>query len=123
MTEKKIVSMNGINIAVIKSDELVITDTQSAVDLSVTAQYDDNCRGIAIFQEAIAEDFFKLSTGLAGEVLQKFVNFSVKLAIIGDFSVYTSKALNDFIFECNNGNQIFFVADEETALGRIAESV
>ena len=34
----------------------------------------------------------------------------MKLAIIGDFSGYTSKPLRDFIYESNNGNQVFFVS-------------
>ncbi len=42
-----------------------------------------------------------------GEILQKFVTYKAKLAIAGDFSVYTSKSLKDFIYESNNGNHIF----------------
>ena len=40
----------------------------------------------------------------------------MKLAIIGDFSKYDSKALRDFIYECNSGKDIFFVEDETMAL-------
>jgi len=38
-------------------------------------------------KSAICDDFFDLSTGLAGEILQKFVNYHVKIAIVGDFSL------------------------------------
>ncbi len=48
---------------------------------------------------SICDDFFDLSTRLAGEILQKFINYHVKIAIIGDFSIYTSKSLKDFIYE------------------------
>jgi hypothetical protein len=111
---------NGV--AFIKSEEsdgLIITDTQSALDLMATVKYETGCDCIAISKAAIAEDFFVLSTGIAGEILQKFVNYRVKLAIIGDFSRYTSKPLKDFIYESNSGSHIFFVGSEEEAIARL----
>lgn len=71
-------------------------------------------------KKAICEDFFDLSTGIAGEILQKFSNYQTKLAIVGDFSVYTSKALRDFIYECNQGNDIFFMDSLEQAVNRLS---
>ena len=62
---------------------------------------------------------FDLKTGLAGEILQKYTNYSVKVAIVGDFSVYESKSLKDFIYECNHGKQIFFVENIDDALDRL----
>jgi hypothetical protein len=117
--KKRIVENNGLIVAAISSDELVITDTQSALDLIATIEYTDGCQRIAINKEAIVEDFFKLSTGIAGEILQKFMNYSKKIAIIGDFSVYTSKPLKDFIYECNEGSAVFFVSDEQAAVNKL----
>ena len=108
---------NGI--AIINSDEILITDAQSALDLMATVRYDTDCDCIALSKSAITEDFFVLSTGIAGEILQKFVNYYFKLAIIGDFSFYTSKLLRDFIYESNNGNQIFFVETIEEAIEKL----
>lgn len=45
----------------------------------------------------------------------------MKLAIIGDFSNYNSTALKDFIYECNGGNDIFFVENELKALSLLSE--
>ncbi len=98
---------NGV--ATIQSEEPVITDTQSALDLMATVKYETGCDCIAVPKSVVTEDFFVLSTGIAGEILQKFVNYRVKLAIIGDFSRYTSKPLRDFIYESNNGSHVFFV--------------
>lgn len=61
-----------------------------------------------------------LSTGIAGEILQKFVNYQCKLAIFGDYSGYTSKPLKDFIYESNNGSHVFFVETEEEAVIALA---
>ena len=107
------------NVAIIQSEELLITDTQSALDLMATIKYETDCERIAIPKSAVAEDFFRLSTGVAGEILQKFVTYHVKLAIIGDFSHYTSKPLRDFIFESNNGSHVFFVGTEEEAVAKL----
>ena len=67
-------------------------------------------------KEAIVEDFFILSKGLAGEVLQKFINYQIKFAIYGDYSKYTSKPLKDFIYESNKGKDIFFMESKEEAI-------
>jgi hypothetical protein len=107
-----LIKENGIAIAVIKNKEILITDTQSALDLIASVQYETGCNRIILNKSAIGEDFFHLSTRLAGEILQKFINYYVKIAIIGDFSVYTSKSLKDFIYESNKGRDIFFLPDE-----------
>lgn len=117
--DKRIVEANGISVAVMNSEKQLITDTQSALDFIATVQYYDNCSSIAINKEALSEDFFDLSTGIAGEILQKFINYSKKIAIIGDFSMYESKPLRDFIFECNRGNAIYFVQDEQIAIDKL----
>ncbi len=113
--------INGV--AVIQSDEPVITDTQSALDLMSTVKYETGCERIAIPKAAVTEEFFVLSTGIAGEILQKFVTYRVSLAIIGDFSQYTSKPLRDFIYESNKGRHIFFVSTEEEAIAKLTGGI
>lgn len=107
---------NGVSCAVVQSSKTVITDTQSALDLLMTASYEIGTKNIVIGKKCIAEDFFILSTGLAGEVLQKFVNYGGRIAIYGDFSRYTSKPLKDFIYESNQGKDVFFVGTEDEAI-------
>jgi len=118
--DKKIIISNGLRIAVIYSGEPIITDAQTALDLLATVDYTDDCSRIAINKEAIIESFFKLSTGLAGEILQKVVNYRKKFAIVGDFSHYQSKPLHDFIYECNNGRDVFFVSTEQEATNKLS---
>ena len=104
------------DIAIVNSDEMIIKDTQTAIDFIMSVKYETNCSKIAINNEAIIEDFFILSKGIAGEILQKFINYKIKFAIIGDYSKYTSKPLKDFIYESNKGKDIFFVATEDEAV-------
>ncbi len=107
------------DIAVINSGTPLITGAQSALDLIASVGFEHNVAKIAISKSAISEDFFKLSTGIAGEVMQKFVNYGYRLAIIGDFSHYTSKPLHDYIYECNNGKHLNFVATEQAAIDKL----
>lgn len=107
-------------IAIVNSDEVLITDVQSALDLMATVWYEVGCHRIILHKSVITEDFFDLKTRLAGEILQKFVSYKVKLAIVGDFSIYPSKSLQDFIYESNKGNHIFFAPNEEQAVERLS---
>lgn len=110
---------NGIDIAVVSGDEMVIVDTQSALDLAMTVKYETGAERIVIDKSVICEDFFILSTGMAGEILQKFMNYHVKVAVYGDYSHYTSKPLKDFIYESNQGKDFFFVSTKEEAVRRL----
>lgn len=109
------------DIAIVKSNDVIIRDVQSAIDFIMTKKYETNCDKIALNKEAIVEDFFVLSKGLAGEILQKFINYKIKFAIYGDYSKYTSKPLKDFIYESNNGKDIFFVRNEDEAIKMLSK--
>lgn len=110
------IERNGILCAIVNSDKPVITDAQSALDVLMSAKFETGAKNIVISKKLIVEDFFILSTGFAGEVLQKFINYGGRIAIYGDFSHYTSKPLHDFIHESNKGENIFFVATEHEAI-------
>lgn len=114
------VVVDEINITVVSSNDIVVKDVQSALDLMASVQYEADCNRIVMKKSILSERFFDLKTGLAGEVLQKFINYRVKVAIIGDFSMYSSQSLRDFIYESNNGNDIFFLPSEEEALERLS---
>jgi len=111
----------GTDVVLVESPEVVINTVQDALDLMATIYYNHDCNKVIIDKACIVEDFFHLRTGLAGEILQKFTNFRFVLAIVGDFSVYDSKALHDFIYESNRGRTVFFMPDRETALQRLSE--
>ncbi|HHV08912.1 MAG TPA: DUF4180 domain-containing protein [Clostridiales bacterium] len=121
MNTKK-VTVNGTDIAIVNSDQVCITDGQTALDLMMSINYETGCRSIILNKGAFIEDFFVLSTGIAGEVLQKFINYHIKLAVVGDFSIYTSKSLKDFIYESNNGKHFFFVASEQEAVEKLSKA-
>ncbi len=77
---------------------------------------------IALPSARLSGDFFDLRTGLAGAVLQKVVNYGLKVAILGDLSRETaaSKPLADFVRESNRGAQVWFLRDEAELEARLA---
>lgn len=115
----EVIKKNHKEIAVVNSKELLITDAPSALDLVMTVKYETGCTDIAVNKEAVTEDFFILSTCLAGEILQKFINYGVRFAIYGDFSKYTSKPLRDLMYESNKGKDIYFQPDRELAIDKL----
>ncbi len=103
-----LIEIKGNYIAEIISDTVVIKNSQNALDLMANCDY-QGARKIIINEKNIIPDFFDLKTGIAGEILQKFVNYDVQLAIVGDFSKYSSKSLRGLIYESNKKGRINFV--------------
>ena len=113
------VQKDGVTIAAVFSDQTILVDPQSALELAMTVRYETGTANFVINKQAINDDFFILSTGLAGEILQKFINYHVKAAIYGDYSHYTSNPLHDFIYESYQGNHFFFTATKEEAIQKL----
>lgn len=85
----------------------------------MSAKYSVGTKNIVIDKTLVADDFFILSKGMAGEILQKFINYGGRIAIYGDYSSYTSKPLKDFIYESNKGKDVFFVDTKEQAIEKL----
>ncbi len=98
------------------SDEIAIQTPQDGIDLFGNANYQGFER-IMLHNKNITPDFFDLKNGMAGEILQKFSTYRVRLAIISDFSNYESRSLQDFIRESNQGGKIIFVETAEETWG------
>jgi hypothetical protein len=65
-----------------------------------------------------------LKTRLAGEVLQKFVDYGRQVVILGDISraLAGSRALRDFVRESNRGRSVWFVPDLAALKARLARA-
>lgn len=107
-----------LSIAELTDENFLIGKPQDVLDIFGDLMAQD-CERIIIHERNLHADFFDLKTRLAGEVLQKFSNYSVKLAIVGDFSKYQSKSLQDFIFESNKSNYVFFTDSFNSAVQKL----
>ena len=99
----KIIEHNGTQVAQLESSNVKILDVHDALDLMGNADY-QGARCVMVSEEHFSPEFFDLKTKIAGEILQKYAQYSFKLAIVGEFEKYESNALNAFILECNRGN-------------------
>jgi hypothetical protein len=106
----------GSSVAVeVVSEEVIINAEQDALDLMANIGYLHDSRKIIMYKENLCGEFFVLSSGIAGSVMQRFSNYRVQDAIIGEFSD-ASKSLKAFIVECNRTRQVIFTADLDAAL-------
>jgi|APSaa5957512493_1039668.scaffolds.fasta_scaffold62917_2 hypothetical protein len=70
-------------------------------------------QGLLIGEEDLGSSFFDLSTGIAGELFQKFTNYNQKLAIVvSDLSVYGPR-IQELALEHSNHSSIRFVNTDE----------
>jgi len=96
---------------------------RDAADL-VGAAFEHHAALLVIRVESLDDDFFRLKTRVAGEIIQKLVNYRLRLAIIGDISQYLaeSSSLQAFVIESNRGDQIWFLASLEEPDQRLAQA-
>ncbi|MBO0939830.1 DUF4180 domain-containing protein [Fibrella sp. HMF5335] len=108
-------------IAEIISTEVIIQTVEDGANLVANIYY-QGYDALILHQGNLTANFFDLTTQLVGEILQKFSNFRVRLAIVGDFSSYSSKSLQAFIAESNKGGQINFVSSIAEALIKLSKA-
>jgi hypothetical protein len=109
--------INGQSIAELSAESVMLSTAQQFLQMIM----DSSAEGIIVHQGSIDQKFFDLRSGLAGEMLQKVVNYRLRLAIVGDFSIYESKSVKAFILESNRSNAIVFVNTIEDALNRLSK--
>ena len=116
------IELRGIDdtgIVEVISDDIIIKIAQDGLDLLGDAYYQGYDK-VILHMQNITPSFFDLKNGLAGEVLQKFSNYRVRLVILGDFGQFDSKSLNDFMRESNNGKLINFLNSRDEAIRRLS---
>lgn len=113
-------NINDSKIAEVIAEEVVIQNTEDALDLMGNIYYQGFDKMI-IHQKDITAEFFDLKNKMAGDILQKFANYRIRLVIVGDYSKFTSQSLKDFIYESNKGKHVNFVTSTGDALSALAK--
>lgn len=113
--------INDKKIAEIHSADKVIHSVDAGLDLLGDLYYQE-VDVMMIHESGITPEFFDLKTGVAGELLQKFANYRMRLIITGELSKYPGKRLAEFIFESNKGTQVNFVNTRDEALQLLAKN-
>ena len=119
----EIIEKNGVKIAHITDNAVVLKDLWSALDIVIAVRGKAGVKNFTIAKELIAPELFDRATGFAEKIQSKLLKFGMRCAIYGDFAEYTNKALIDFINESNNGDTLFFVPSKEIAFERLSISL
>lgn len=106
---------NREHIAEVISDTVVIHSLQDALDIMGNC-FGNGASSVILHESHLSSEFFDLKTRLAGEILQKFSTYSMRLVIVGDFQKYESKSLRDFIRESNRYGHVRFVSSVHEVL-------
>ncbi|MEU4097003.1 DUF4180 domain-containing protein [Streptomyces sp. NPDC026673] len=109
----------GVPVLVCGEEGVRIAGVQDALDVIGSAF--SRAEVVAVPVARLDERFFELRSGLAGEILQKFVNYRIRLAVVGDISAYVaaSKAFRDLVRESDRGDGTWFVADLDALDARL----
>lgn len=118
--DDSVVELQGVPVLVCAEDGKPIAGTQDALDLIGAAL--SRAEIVAVPVARLDDRFFTLRAGLAGEIMQKFTNYRLRLVLVGDISaqVAASPAVRDLVFESNRGRQVWFVADLDELDARLS---
>jgi hypothetical protein len=114
-----VIERRGVPVLVCDETGPPIASEQDALDVIAAALGRADVAAIPVGR--FDERFFALRSRFAGEVMQKFVNYRVRLAIVGDISAHVaaSTALRDLVSESNRGGHVWFVADLDALDARL----
>jgi len=113
--------LNGVSVVVCSAEGPPLDGERAATDI-VGDAFGTGARVVVVPIERLGDGFLTLSTRIAGQVIQKFVNYGFQVAFVGDISgaVAASDALRDFVRESNRGRHVWFVADLEALAAKLA---
>jgi hypothetical protein len=117
--------MDALTVA---GDTRIVTWPATAPRIDTAAQANDligeawahEASWVAVPVASFGPEVFQLKTRIFGEIAQKFVNYRLGLAVIGDIPepYAQSHALQDYIREVNQGPDIWFLASLEELIKR-----
>ena len=120
----KVSEMHGVRVLECDANEKQLRNYNDAVELIGNA-FEKRASVILVPAECLDDEFFRLSTRIAGELIQKIVQYRLRLVIVGDISRHLaeSSALRAFVLESNRGKDVWFLATREELDERLAPAV
>ncbi len=115
-----LVHLHGQPVWLCAAEGLPLADEQAALDV-IGAALGTDASWVAVPVTRLTPDFFVLRTRLAGEIVQKFANYRLNLAVLGDLSaaLEASTALRDFVREANRGRQLWLLPSLDDFAARL----
>jgi hypothetical protein len=122
MSANELTTIQGTPALVLPEDGAPLDTVEAATEMVGEAAW-GQVEIVAIPVERLTDDFFELKTGFAGDVAQKFVNYRLRLAIVGDIEsrVGESVSLRAWVTESNRGRQLWFVPSRDALADRLRD--
>jgi hypothetical protein len=86
-------------------------------DLStaIEACFENAAKGLLLYSENLTERFFDLSSGEAGEILQKLRNYHIRLAIVRSATLRLNKRFDELMIDESRGSYFRMFDDRAAA--------
>lgn len=97
----------------LSSEKNTIENEEEIMDL-MSICFENNIELLLIDNNVLSDSFYNLKTGFAGMVIQKLVNYNIKIAVIIDKEMI-SKRFKEFLIESNKGNHFGGFSDLDVA--------
>lgn len=109
----------GVRVLTHAPDGVTLASEADALDLigeAMGAEADV----VVVPADRVADAFYTLGSGIAGQVVLKFAGYRVRLVVVGDLTErLTSDSFRAFVYEINKGRDIWFLADEQELAVRL----
>jgi Domain of unknown function (DUF4180) len=124
MLSTKFYELHGVRVLECVPDGSKLQTYNDAVEL-IGKTFENHATLIVIPVECLNDEFFQLKTRIAGELIQKFVQYRRRLVIVGDISGFLaeSSALRAFVNESNRGKEVWFLETLEDLNNRLERAV
>jgi PadR family transcriptional regulator, regulatory protein AphA len=110
-----LIERNKVKIAMCILDGTRISSEADAIE-AVAACGEYGTDKLIIPGNSLSETFYDLKSGLAGAVLLKFSNYSIKTAVIVAAEMIGQGKFYEFVLETNRGKEFRVFQDHEKAL-------
>lgn len=112
---------HGLLVLTYEQDEPTLGSEQDAVDL-IGLAFSEEANVVVVPADRVVPDFYTLSTRILGDVVRKFQQYRIRLAVVGDITKYTasSEAFRAYVHETNKGRDIWFLQTEEELSAKLA---
>jgi hypothetical protein len=88
----------------------------------IAGSFEHGTSSVLIDRDVLPAAFFDLSSGVAGELVQKLVNYGLRAAFVVPEPASHSASFQDFAREANRGTQFHFAATRAAAIDWLGAS-
>ena len=112
---------HGVRVLHLPESGPAIAGEADAVDLLGQA-FGEQARVVAVPIARLTPDFTRLASGVAGGIVQKFVNYGVRFVVVGPLDRHGAPTgpVADWVREANRGRDLWLVADLDELDGRLS---